>query len=127
MERTTHAKVTINEAGETEVRELNVVIEAQPGRRHSLLSVDVGQAVERIDREAHAVAKRAVQGAVDRYVRSGAPPSTELIVAIWELLDTIQPESSGVESAEFGGDNYLMGVEVGRRRLAEEIRQILRR
>ncbi|MDE2098800.1 MAG: hypothetical protein KGL39_16225 [Patescibacteria group bacterium] len=51
MKRTTHAKITINDAGETEVRQLDVVADAPPGRRHSLLNIDMSQAIERIDQE----------------------------------------------------------------------------
>lgn len=67
MERTTHAKITINEAGETEVRQVDVVKEVQPGRRHSLLNIDVRQAIDKIDAaESAAPTKAEIEAAADK-------------------------------------------------------------
>lgn len=49
MDKATHAKITINDAGETEVRQLDVVSEMKPVGRHSILSIDISQAVRKID------------------------------------------------------------------------------
>lgn len=54
MDKTTYAKITINDAGETEVRSLDVVSETRPGRRHTLFAVDVSQAIDRIEQESMA-------------------------------------------------------------------------
>lgn len=47
--RSTHARISINESGEAEVRQLDVVADCEQGERHSLLSIDVGPAIEAIN------------------------------------------------------------------------------
>lgn len=49
MDKTTHAKITVNDQGETEVRQLDVVGESEPESRHRLASIEVKVPVQTTD------------------------------------------------------------------------------